>query len=185
MVSRHPAPRAWVVRTALNTRVSWWRRRHHEVPLAQAEMHADRDGTYEGGVGAELMAAVLRLPLRQRQVVALRIFLDLDTARHGPGARHRARYRHRAPGPRPRGAARGRLTEPRAGDAMIDRRRAAERGTGVLRRSPAECVPRRHDPAGPDATGPATPGWPGRGHRPRSRSDRGRAAFHRYWPAGA
>jgi DNA-directed RNA polymerase specialized sigma24 family protein len=26
------------------------------------------------------MAALLRLPLRQRQVVALRIFLDLDTA---------------------------------------------------------------------------------------------------------
>jgi RNA polymerase sigma-70 factor (sigma-E family) len=79
-VSRHPAPRAWVVRTALNTRVSWWRRRHHEVPLPQAEMHAARDGAYAGSVGAELMAAVLRLPLRQRQVVALRIFLDLDTA---------------------------------------------------------------------------------------------------------
>jgi RNA polymerase sigma-70 factor (ECF subfamily) len=79
-VSRHPAPRAWVVRTALNTRVSWWRRRHHEVPFGQAEMPAARDGTDEGGVGAELMAAVLRLPLRQRQVVALRIFLDLDTA---------------------------------------------------------------------------------------------------------
>lgn len=79
-VSRHPAPRAWVVRTALNTRVSWWRRRHHEVPLGQAEVHAVRDGTGEGGVGADLMAAVLRLPLRQRQVVALRIFLDLDTA---------------------------------------------------------------------------------------------------------
>ncbi len=79
-VSRHPAPRAWVVRTALNTRVSWWRRRHHEVPLTQPEMHAARDGTHEGGIGAELMAAVLRLPLRQRQVVALRIFLDLDTA---------------------------------------------------------------------------------------------------------
>jgi RNA polymerase sigma-70 factor (sigma-E family) len=79
-VSRHPAPRAWVVRTALNTRVSWWRRRRREVPLTQAGMHAARDGSCEGGVGAELMAAVLRLPLRQRQVVALRIFLDLDTA---------------------------------------------------------------------------------------------------------
>jgi RNA polymerase sigma-70 factor (ECF subfamily) len=30
-VSRHPAPRAWVVRTALNMRVSWWRRRRREV----------------------------------------------------------------------------------------------------------------------------------------------------------
>jgi DNA-directed RNA polymerase specialized sigma24 family protein len=25
-VSRHPAPRAWVVRCALNTGVSWWRK---------------------------------------------------------------------------------------------------------------------------------------------------------------
>ena len=81
-VSRHPAPRAWVVRTALNTRVSWWRRRHHEVPLGQAEaLVAARDGHDHGRVGDELMAAVLRLPLRQRQVVALRVFLDLDTAR--------------------------------------------------------------------------------------------------------
>jgi DNA-directed RNA polymerase specialized sigma24 family protein len=32
-VSRHPAPAAWVVRTALNVRVSWWRRRRREVAL--------------------------------------------------------------------------------------------------------------------------------------------------------
>jgi hypothetical protein len=32
-VGRHPAPAAWVVRTALNTRVSWWRRRRREVAL--------------------------------------------------------------------------------------------------------------------------------------------------------
>ena len=31
-------------------------------------------------VDRTLMAALLRLPARQRQVVALRIFLDLDTA---------------------------------------------------------------------------------------------------------
>lgn len=29
--------------------------------------------------GEDLMAAVMRLPLRERQTVALRIFLDLDT----------------------------------------------------------------------------------------------------------
>src|SRR5579863_2492414 len=33
-VRRHAAPRAWVVRTALNLGVSWWRRRSREVPLA-------------------------------------------------------------------------------------------------------------------------------------------------------
>jgi RNA polymerase sigma factor (sigma-70 family) len=99
-VSRHPAPRAWVVRTALNTRVSWWRRRQREVTLGPAEVSAagpraldgsalDRSaldgragegGGLEAGVGQELMAALLRLPLRQRQVVGLRVFLDLDTA---------------------------------------------------------------------------------------------------------
>lgn len=80
-VSRHPAPQAWVVRTALNTRVSWWRRRHGEVTLGLAEvMVAERDNDVSGSVDGELMAALLRLPLRQRQVVALRVFLDLDTA---------------------------------------------------------------------------------------------------------
>lgn len=78
-VSRHPAPRAWVVRTALNARVSWWRRRHREVVVPDAAP----DGVSDGGLGAvvdrDLMAMVLRLPDRQRQVVALRMFLDLDT----------------------------------------------------------------------------------------------------------
>jgi DNA-directed RNA polymerase specialized sigma24 family protein len=78
-VSRHPAPEAWVVRTALNAHVSRWQRRRREVALADADTAAAG-----GGVGAlpdgQLMAAVLRLPLRQRQVVALRLFLDFDTA---------------------------------------------------------------------------------------------------------
>ena len=81
-VSRHPAPQAWVVRTALNTRVSWWRRRHREVALGQADGPAAASAS-DGGdlVDTQLMAALLRLPLRQRQVVGLRLFLDLDTAR--------------------------------------------------------------------------------------------------------
>jgi RNA polymerase sigma-70 factor (sigma-E family) len=89
-VGRHPAPRAWVVRTALNTRVSWWRRHHREVTLGRADATAmvPDDG---GLVDSELMTALLRLPLRQRQVVALRIFLDLDTA-------HTARVLGIAPG---------------------------------------------------------------------------------------
>ena len=35
-VGRHPAPRAWIVRTALNAGVSAWRRRRREVPLGAA-----------------------------------------------------------------------------------------------------------------------------------------------------
>jgi RNA polymerase sigma-70 factor (sigma-E family) len=81
-VSRHPAPAAWVVRTAFNARVSWWRRYRREVALPESAAEtALHDGGIDGAVDRELMTALLRLPARQRQVVALRIFLDLDTAR--------------------------------------------------------------------------------------------------------
>ncbi|HMD23475.1 MAG TPA: sigma-70 family RNA polymerase sigma factor [Streptosporangiaceae bacterium] len=76
-VSRHPAPRAWVVRTALNTHRSWWRRHRREVVVAEVGATAAEPAAEPAG---ELMAAVLALPLRQRQVVACRLFLDLDTA---------------------------------------------------------------------------------------------------------
>src|SRR5215472_7176959 len=76
-VSRHPAPRAWVVRTALNTRVSWWRKHNREVPFADHEPAAANQPP--DIVDASLLAAVRRLPARQREVVALRLLLDLDT----------------------------------------------------------------------------------------------------------
>jgi RNA polymerase sigma-70 factor (sigma-E family) len=79
-VRRHPAPRAWVVRTALNAGVSSWRKRRRDQPLlgdidaaAAAESLADP-------MRRELMEALQRLPVRQRQVIAFRIILDLDTA---------------------------------------------------------------------------------------------------------
>lgn len=77
-VSRHPAPRAWVVRTALNTGASWRRRRRGELPLADHDLTAP--GDLGGGLDATLLTALWRLPRRQREVIALRIFLDLDTA---------------------------------------------------------------------------------------------------------
>ena len=77
-VSRHPAPRAWVVRTALNLSVSSWRRHRRELPLMDHD--APACGLASSLVDTELAAALQRLPARQRQVVALRIFLDLDTA---------------------------------------------------------------------------------------------------------
>jgi RNA polymerase sigma-70 factor (ECF subfamily) len=78
-VSRHPAPSAWVVRTAMNHRVSGWRRTRREVALTAdvadrwpqaAHDHPERD---------DLARAIAALPKRQREVLALRIFLDLDT----------------------------------------------------------------------------------------------------------
>jgi RNA polymerase sigma factor (sigma-70 family) len=83
-VSRHPAPAAWVVRTALNAGVSRWRRRRREVAVPDLALIADRPAVGEaadGCVDPGIMAALLRLPERQRQVVALRLFLDLDTER--------------------------------------------------------------------------------------------------------
>ena len=77
-VSHHPAPRAWVVRTALNTGASWWRRRSRELPLADHDVTAP--GDLASGLDATLLTAIWRLPRRQREVIALRIFLDLDTA---------------------------------------------------------------------------------------------------------
>ncbi|HEY2687528.1 MAG TPA: sigma factor-like helix-turn-helix DNA-binding protein [Streptosporangiaceae bacterium] len=83
-VSRHPAPAAWVVRTALNANISRWRRRRREVPVPDPGTVADlptAGGTSDSPVDPRIMAALLRLPGRQRQVVALRLFLDLDTGR--------------------------------------------------------------------------------------------------------
>jgi RNA polymerase sigma-70 factor (ECF subfamily) len=74
-VRDHPAPRAWVVRTALNAHVSWWRRRRREVPLAEA---APSVAWQPAGVDDALASAIRALPTRQREVVVLRIFFDLD-----------------------------------------------------------------------------------------------------------
>lgn len=91
-VRRHPAPEAWVVRTALNLRVSWWRRLRREVPsledddagrcrgAASASAHGLPDvGQHAHEEQLDLRAAVAELPERQRQVLALRVYLDLDT----------------------------------------------------------------------------------------------------------
>jgi RNA polymerase sigma-70 factor (sigma-E family) len=83
-VSKHPAPAAWVVRTALNENISRWRRRRREVAVPDPGQFADlpgTDGASGSAVDPRIMAALLRLPARQRQVVALRVFLDLDTER--------------------------------------------------------------------------------------------------------
>lgn len=83
-VSGHPAPAAWVVRTALNTNVSWWRRRRREVLVADPGAIADLPparGAADSTFDPRIKAALMRLPARQRQVVALRLLLDLDTRR--------------------------------------------------------------------------------------------------------
>ncbi len=75
-VSRHPAPTAWVVRTALNTGVSWWRKRRRELPLADHDVAGPADSV--AGVDISVLDALRRLPKREREVVVLRVLLDLD-----------------------------------------------------------------------------------------------------------
>lgn len=76
-VREHPAPRAWVVRTAMNAHVSWWRRRRREVSLDDHDVAVA--GVQQAGLDATLVTALRRLPVRQREVITLRLLLDLDT----------------------------------------------------------------------------------------------------------
>lgn len=71
----HPAPRAWVVRTALNLGVSRWRKARRELPLRG---HPAAPEAQPSGIEAPLLGALRRLPTRQREVVVLRVILDLD-----------------------------------------------------------------------------------------------------------
>jgi RNA polymerase sigma-70 factor (sigma-E family) len=83
-VSRHPAPAAWVIRTALNASISRWRKRRREVSLPEPGKIADfaaGQGATESPLDSRVMAALARLPARQRQVVTVRLLLDLDTGR--------------------------------------------------------------------------------------------------------
>jgi RNA polymerase sigma factor (sigma-70 family) len=83
-VGKHPAPKAWVVRTALNANISRWRRSRREVLVSDPGAIANplaSSVTADGPVDPKIMAALKRLPARQREVVALRLILDLDIGR--------------------------------------------------------------------------------------------------------
>ena len=71
-------PPAWVIRTAMNARVSWWRRHRLEVTLGSQDTMAATSQSL--ALDSSLVAALRRLPVRQREVIALRLLLDLDTS---------------------------------------------------------------------------------------------------------
>ena len=76
----HPNPTAWVVQVAHNQATSWWRRRRHELPNPPERPGRPDDVPFDEA----LVRLVWQLPPRQRQVVGLRILLDLsisETAR--------------------------------------------------------------------------------------------------------
>jgi RNA polymerase sigma factor (sigma-70 family) len=75
-VSVHAAPVAWVARVAINDSISWWRRaRWRLASLAFADRSVATDFP-----DPDLQAALAGLPMRQRQVLALRVVLGLNMA---------------------------------------------------------------------------------------------------------
>jgi RNA polymerase sigma-70 factor (sigma-E family) len=83
-VREHPVPQAWVVRTALNANVSMWRRRRRELavddPTALMRVQGSRpERSADLDLDDALVSALRALPLRQREVITLRVFFDLDT----------------------------------------------------------------------------------------------------------
>jgi len=67
------------VRTALNVHVSWWRRRRREVLADGASVPPSPAADLPPGLDEVLVRAIRALPLRQREVITLRVFFDLDT----------------------------------------------------------------------------------------------------------
>src|SRR5579871_4157449 len=74
----HPTPRAWVVRTALNVGASSWRKTQRELPLNAANHDGVARAEHRYRLDPVIARALRRLPERQREVVALRVLLDLD-----------------------------------------------------------------------------------------------------------
>ncbi len=70
-VREHPNPAGWVVLTALNVRRSWWRRLRRE--LLSGAPPEKPTAPAEDELSDRVRAAVLALPRRQREVVALRV----------------------------------------------------------------------------------------------------------------
>ncbi len=62
----------------MNARVSWWRRHRLEVTLDNQPTMAAT--SQDLALDSSLVAALRRLPVRQREVIALRLLLDLDTS---------------------------------------------------------------------------------------------------------
>jgi len=74
-VSRHANPTAWVLRVAINSHRSWWRRLRRELLGALPERAAPAS---PAGLEGHLRALIAELPGRQRAVVALRVLADLS-----------------------------------------------------------------------------------------------------------
>jgi len=76
VLEAHPSKEAWVVRTALNLHRDRWRRlvTFTRINVASRKHHID----IAEFVDPILLEAVRALPIKQREVIALRVILDLS-----------------------------------------------------------------------------------------------------------
>jgi DNA-directed RNA polymerase specialized sigma24 family protein len=73
-LTHHPNPTGWVIRTAINHRISMWRRHRREEPQVAAPVAPGPDL-----LDPSLMRLIRELPKGQREVLALRVLLDFST----------------------------------------------------------------------------------------------------------
>jgi len=74
-------PRAWLLAIARTTALDWFRadaRRRKREERAEASERREQAGSFGEGFSAELEASLRALSAGEREVVALRIVLDLD-----------------------------------------------------------------------------------------------------------
>jgi RNA polymerase sigma-70 factor (sigma-E family) len=81
-IRRADNPEVYVRRMLVNASRSWWRRRaNHELPVEQApELPAPGDFGVELAERDAMRSLILALPHRQRTVIILRYYEDLDDA---------------------------------------------------------------------------------------------------------
>ncbi len=73
-VANHPNPTAWVIRAAINHRISMWRRHRRDRAPGQPTVAADPDP-----LDPSLVRLLRELPKGQREVLAMRVLLDFST----------------------------------------------------------------------------------------------------------
>ncbi len=80
---RRGTPRAWLLAIARTTALDWFRadtrRRRREERAEAAEPRGDREGAFGEGLSPALEEGLRTLTAGEREVVALRVVLDLDS----------------------------------------------------------------------------------------------------------
>jgi RNA polymerase sigma-70 factor (ECF subfamily) len=83
-VGSYEDPVGWIRRVALNEATSRWRKVRRLIPVGEADLPADSDRLEMVPESLDLLAALRRLPIRQRQALVLFYLADLpikDVAR--------------------------------------------------------------------------------------------------------